>query len=112
MVNERVRFHLDENVDPDIASALRRHGVDVTTTVEAGLRTSDDETQWAYAQREGRVVVTHDDDFLVIANQMAEHWGIAYCRPRHRSIGEIIETLRLIYEILSPEEMRGRVEYL
>ena len=44
-MSERIRFHLDENVDPDIAIALRRHGVDVTTTVEAGLRMSDDETQ-------------------------------------------------------------------
>jgi len=33
-VSERVRFHLDENVDPDIANAIRRHGVDVTRTAE------------------------------------------------------------------------------
>ena len=112
MVSERVRFHLDENVDPDVASALRRHGIDVTTTVEAGLRMSDDEAQWAYAQGQGRVIVTHDDDFLVMASQATEHGGIAYCRPHKRSIGEIIETLRLIYEVLSPDEMRGRVEYL
>ena len=111
-MSERIRFHLDENVDPDVASALRRHGIDVTTTVEAGLRMSDDETQWAYAQGQGRVVVTHDDDFLVMASQSREHSGIAYCRPRRRSIGEIIETLRLIYEVLSPEEMRDKVEYL
>ncbi len=112
MVSKRVRFHLDENVDPDIARALRRHGVDVTTTVEAGLRMSDDETQWTYAQREERVIVTHDDDFLVLASQSTEHFGVAYCRPHKRSIGEILETLRLIYEVLSPDELRGRVEYL
>jgi len=39
---ERIRFHLDEHVDPDIARALRRHGTDVTTTVEAGLRTQSE----------------------------------------------------------------------
>ena len=26
---ERIKFHLDEHVDPDIARALRRHGIDV-----------------------------------------------------------------------------------
>ena len=36
---DRIRFHLDEHVDPAIATALRRAGIDVTTTVEAGLRT-------------------------------------------------------------------------
>jgi hypothetical protein len=44
-----------------------------------------------------------------MASQATEHGGIAYCRPRKRSIGEIIEMLRLIYEVLSPGEMRGRV---
>lgn len=73
---------------------------------------SSDETQWAYAQREGRVIITHDDDFLIMASQSTEHSGIAYCRPRKRSLGEIIETLRLIYEVLSPDELHGKVEYL
>ncbi|MFQ5594578.1 MAG: DUF5615 family PIN-like protein, partial [Anaerolineae bacterium] len=39
---DRIKFHLDEHVDPDIAKALRQHGIDITTTVEAGLRTEDD----------------------------------------------------------------------
>ena len=38
-MTERIRFHLDEHVDPDVARALRRYGIDVTTTVETGLRT-------------------------------------------------------------------------
>lgn len=45
---ERIRFHLDEHVDPDIARALRRHGIDVTTTVEAGLRTRSDPAQLTF----------------------------------------------------------------
>jgi hypothetical protein len=38
-MTDRLRFHLDEHIDPDVARALRRYGIDVTTTVEAGLRT-------------------------------------------------------------------------
>lgn len=30
---DRIRLHLDENVAPDVARALRRHGIDVTTTL-------------------------------------------------------------------------------
>lgn len=47
---ERIRFHLDEHIDPDIAAALRRHGVDVTTTVDAGLRTAGDDAQLEFAK--------------------------------------------------------------
>jgi DNA modification methylase len=64
---DRIRFHLDENVDPDVARALRRHGIDVTTTVETGLRTQNDTAQLAFIRQEGRVMVTHDTDFLRIA---------------------------------------------
>ena len=31
-------FHLDEHMHPAIAAGLRRRGIDVTTTFEAGLR--------------------------------------------------------------------------
>lgn len=80
---ERIRFHLDENVDPVIATALRRYGIDVTTTVEAGLRSVDDNGQLAYARREGRVIVTHDEDFLRLAVGDMAHAGspIAIWRP-------------------------------
>ncbi len=38
----RIAYHLDEHIDPRIAEALRLHGVSVTTTVDADLRTADD----------------------------------------------------------------------
>ena len=39
-----IRYHLDEHMDNAVAVGLRRRGIDVTTTVEAGLmRASDQE---------------------------------------------------------------------
>jgi predicted nuclease of predicted toxin-antitoxin system len=111
-VVDRIKFHIDEHVDPDIARALRRYGIDVTTTVDAGLRTRDDPVHLDFIRREGRVVVTHDADFLRYASQSSDHPGIAYCQMGTHSIGEIIRSLILIYEILTPEEMAGHVEYL
>ena len=111
-MTDRIRFHLDENIDPIIAIALRRYGADVTTTNEAGLRGSDDEAQLAFAKRETRVVVTHDVDFLRLASRDQDHPGIVYCHLAARSTGELIRGLRLIFEILSPEEIQGQVEYL
>ena len=109
---ERIRFHLDEHVDPDIARALWRHGIDVTTTVQAGLRTATDQAQLAYARDEHRVVVTHDADFLRMAARNSDHPGIAYCAKTARSLEEIIRTLLLMHEALTAEEMIGRVEWL
>lgn len=111
-MSERIRFHLDEQVKSAIARELRRRGIDVTTTVEVGLRTQSDELQLAFICQEGRVIVTHDDDFLKIASVSSDHPGIAYCKQKTRSLGEIIESLILIYEVYTPEEMVGRVEFL
>lgn len=109
---DRIRFHLDEQVDPDIARALRRHGVDVTTTVEAGLRTKSDAEQVAFIRASGRVIVTHDADFLRFARTDNDHPGILYCHKTAHSLGEIIRDLILIYEVLTPSEMAGQVRFL
>jgi predicted nuclease of predicted toxin-antitoxin system len=111
-VTNRIRLHLDENVDPDVARALRRHGIDVTTTQSAGLRTQSDINQISFIRREERVIMTHDADFLHIASTTDDHPGIVYCDKTARSIGEIIRGLILIYEVLTLEEMRSRVEFL
>jgi predicted nuclease of predicted toxin-antitoxin system len=111
-MTEQIRFHLDENVNSAIANALRRYGIDVTTTVEAGLMSASDPTQLDQAVQEGRVIVTHDRDFLALAMSGHPHEGIAYCHSNSRSIGEIIGALKLIYDCSTPDEMRNQVEYL
>lgn len=105
-----IRFHLDEHVGNAVAAGLRRLGIDVTTTHEAGLRGANDPEQLANA--EARVIFTEDDDFLVLANLGVEHPGIVYCKQNTRSIGEIIAGLELIWEVCEADEMRNRVEFI
>jgi predicted nuclease of predicted toxin-antitoxin system len=107
-----IRFHLDEHVDPAIADGLRRRGIDVTTTANAGLQGAADLAHVAFANTEQRVLFTNDYHFLSLHNQGVDHPGIAYCHQQSRSIGEIIRALELIWEILEPEEMRKRVEFV
>ena len=111
-MTDHIRLHLDENVDPDVARALRRHGVDISATQETELRTGSDAAQLDFIRREGRVIMTHDADFLRIASATNDHPGIVYCDKTAHSIGEIIRGLILIYEVLAPEEIRGKVEFL
>ncbi len=50
-MSNRVEFHLDENMPRAIAKALRQRGVDVTTTVDAGLRQKDDLAQLGISEK-------------------------------------------------------------
>ncbi len=107
-----IRFHLDENCTKAIAVGLRRHGIEVTTTPEAGLLGAIDVAHAAYSLSRGRIVFTPDRDFLRIHAAGVPHAGIAYCEKETRSIGEILTAPVLIWEIYEPAEMANRVEYI
>jgi predicted nuclease of predicted toxin-antitoxin system len=107
-----IRFHLDENCDPRIAAGLKLHGVDVTTTLGAGLLHATDEAQLAFVVAQARVIVTQDVDFLRMAAKGEPSPGIAFYPTQQRTIGQVIRALLLIWEVYEPEEMRNRVEYL
>jgi predicted nuclease of predicted toxin-antitoxin system len=107
-----IRFHLDEHCDPALAVSLRRQGIDVTTAADANLLRASDEEHAVYALSQARVIFTQDRDFLRMHATGVPHAGFAYCRQRSRSIGEIINGLVLIWEILEASEMHNRVEFL
>ncbi len=111
-MSQTIRFHLDEHVSHAIAHALRRRGVEVSTTTEAGLLGAGDDDQLAYALAEHRVLVTHDPDLIALAHRDRTHAGIAYCDQERRSLRSVMQSLLLMWEVLSPEEMEGHVEYL
>lgn len=91
-----IRFHLDESVTTVLALALRRRGIDVTTTAETGLISADDQRQLDFARAAGRVLVTRDHHFLALAKQGAEHVGIVYWLPRRHRLSETINLLTLL----------------
>jgi hypothetical protein len=58
-----IRFHLDENCAHSIAAGLRRRGIDVTTTRDAGLLGATDEYQlltvWLRAASSSAMMTTY-----------------------------------------------------
>jgi hypothetical protein len=107
-----IQFHLDENCSRAIAAGLRRRGIDVTTTPEAGLLGVIDEDQLRHCLAEARVIFSYDDDLLRLAASGIEHAGVVYCQQRERSIGDIVRGLVLIWERLDPPDMAGQVKFL
>jgi hypothetical protein len=62
MPPSRVRFLADENLNLRIAEYLRKRHYNVRVATE--LRGHEDRDQLATAKREGRILLTHDADFL------------------------------------------------
>jgi predicted nuclease of predicted toxin-antitoxin system len=65
-----------------------------------------------FAASSGGVLVTQDGDFLRLHAQGLAHAGIAYCQQQSMSVGEMLRRVILIHDLLSPEEMIGRLEFL
>ena len=107
-----IRYHLDEHVDRAVSEGLRQRGVDVTTTVGAGLAGASDEDQLAFAAANERVFVTRDRHFLVLDSQGVAHAGIAFWHSKRRDVGQLVLDLVLFWRAATAEEMRGHVEYL
>lgn len=104
-----IRFHLDEHVAGALATGLAWHGIDVTTTVDAG---TDDAEHIEFALRENRVIVTNDADFLRHAAAGTEHAGICYSAQGKCTVGELLQVLLLVHGVYTPDEMKNHIEWL
>lgn len=108
---DKIRFQLDEHVPLAIMRALRSRGIDAVTAAEAGSLGLPDEEVLNRCYTAGRLLVTHDDDFLRLHGQYP-HAGIAYSKQGERTIGQLVASLVLIYEALEPADAEGNVEFL
>lgn len=82
------------------------------TVGEADLLGQSDRSILAFAFAQDYVVVTADDDFLALTQDVDQHAGIVYYRQLERSIGEVIAGLVLIHGVLEPGDMAGQVEFI
>lgn len=102
---------MDEQVPNSVINGLRLRGVDVLTTKEADLLGGADKEHLSFASRQGRILFTHDADFLRLHAQGVEHHGIVYAHQR-APVGNIIRGLMLINQVLEPDDMKNHLEFL
>ena len=107
-----MKFYLDEHIPKGVIEGLRRRGVDVLTVQEADRLGDSDEKQLAFATREGRVLVTFDDDFLRLDAAGIPHTGIVFSQTGRQTVGEFIESLMLIANVIEPNEMKNHIEFI
>jgi hypothetical protein len=107
-----IKYQLDENIHGAVAPGLRRRGVEVHTAAELALIGTSDDEQLARATADGRVLVTHDDDFLALHASGMQHAGIAFCHPKRARIGHLVLSLTRLWRTRTAEEMQGSVEFL
>ncbi len=114
-----VRFLADENLDTDIIQGLRARepSIDILDVKTAGLRGTGDPALLELALQQDRVLITYD------RNTMTRHFrdridggkpasGVFILPQQESAIGEIIESLLLVWAASQAEEWRNQIAYL
>ena len=109
-------FYMDVHVPWAMTTELRLRGVNVVTAQEDGAGQFKDPILLDRAAAQGRVLVTHDTDFLREAarrhDQSIPFAGIIFIAPLDVTIGRAVADLELCAKASKPEEWINRVEYL
>lgn len=107
---------MDHHVPSAITRGLRQRGIDVLTAEEDQTAQWDDEPLLQRATELGRTIFTEDDDFLAIGHRWQrsgrEFAGIVYAHQLRVTIGQAIRDLELVAQVMSPDEMKNRIEFL
>lgn len=107
-----IRYFLDQNVHGGTGPGLRARGVDAVSAQDLDRCGLPDPDQLAFATAAGRVLVTHDTDFLVLHAAGVPHAGIAWMPAPRASVGPLIAALAVLHAVYEAHEMVDRVEYL
>jgi hypothetical protein len=108
-------LYADECVDARIVAGLRRRGLDILSAAEAGLLGHSDEQHLEKARTLNRVILSRDQDFLVLAHHCAVEAlsfpGLIFIHPKG-TVGEVIRSVTLLAELLSPVDIAGWIEWV
>ncbi len=93
-----IKFYTDTHIAKAVAAQLRNRGIDIVRCEEVGMAEAKDVDHLTYAVQENRIVITCDDDFIVLAQEWAKanksHCGIMFCLPHvqgEAAIGIIVK---------------------
>lgn len=107
-----LRFYLDENVSTEVARQLALSGIDAVSARSLDRLGDDDRSHLQRATQLGRVLCTHDQDFLRLAAEGTTHTGIAFAPQFQASIGGWVRALRTLHARRDADEVRGQVVFL
>jgi predicted nuclease of predicted toxin-antitoxin system len=113
----KIRFQADADFNQNVVRALRRRQpmIDFQTADDARLRGLNDPEVLAIAEREGRILVSHDRhtmpqhfaDFL-----MMQHSPGVFILSQYLPISQAVEELLMVWEASEAEEWIDTIQSL
>jgi len=105
-----LRILLDQNIPSQVCDFVRGHKPhwEVRHVGDVGLRGATDDKIFRWAQRDGWIVVTFDEDFAdARMYPVGSHAGVVRLRVWPTTIENTEAALARLFEAVSDEDMRG-----
>ena len=105
-----LRVLFDQNIPPPVCEVVRKHKPDwvVRHVSDVGLQGATDDTIFRWAQRDGSIVITFDEDSADARMYPAgSHAGVVRLRVWPTTIEEAEAALRRLFESVSDENLQG-----
>ena len=113
-----VRFLADEDLDSDIIEGLRSRepAIDILSAKKTSLRGTKDPDLLEFAAQQERILISHDRRTMIrhFRDRLAvgESSPGLFIVPQRSAIGEVIESLVLVWTASQSAEWRDTVVYL
>ncbi len=105
-----MRFRTDENVHPDVAALLCRHGHDAVTVWDQQAAGASDVELAQLCQTEERAFVTRDLGFADIRQYPPQAFpGLVVLRLRSQSRAHLLAVTERLLPLLGAEPLPGRL---
>ncbi|PZQ88302.1 MAG: hypothetical protein DI534_12655 [Leifsonia xyli] len=93
-----MRFLLDAQLPPAFAESFRREGHTAIPVRDVGLRDATDDEIWRFAEAEGLVIVSKDEDFALRVRRVGSPPSVVWLRVGNvstRALADWFEPLLL-----------------
>lgn len=101
-----IRFKIDENLHPELASFIQEHGHDAVTVWDQGLRGTPDTNLAQVCRAEGRALITLDLDFADIRTYPPEEYhGLIVLRVSSQDKRHVENVFARVIPLLEDEPL-------
>ena len=103
-----MKLLIDNQLPQALAAHLRHRGHDCVHVADAGLDEADDLTVWNHALAEGRVVVSKDEDFILLVTRPGDAGHLIWVRLGNCRNSALLEAFDRLHDQIVAAIDRGQ----
>lgn len=102
-----MKFLVDNQLPGELAHWLNSRGVDAVHVLDLGYAKAADRLIWEAASGDQRIVISKDEDFVILASRSGDHGRLLWLRVGNCRTFDLIQRLEASWLRITEEFQRG-----